>query len=58
MLTGLFPFFVILLLESVIRSVVLVPSAPEGSAMPGDIAPTPTAVDPMESMGGATLGDV
>jgi len=40
------------------RSVVLVPSAPEGSAMPGDIAPTPTAVDPMESMGGATLGDV
>lgn len=40
------------------RSVVLVPSIPEGPGMPSDGAPSPTAADPMASMGGATLGDV
>jgi hypothetical protein len=39
------------------RSVVLVPSVPEG---PPDAAgiPAPAAADPMASMGGATLGDI
>jgi len=40
------------------RSVVLVPSAPENTPMPGDGASIPTAADSMANMGGATLGDV
>jgi len=39
------------------RSVVLVPSIPEGPGTSAGGAPAPTA-DPMASMGGATLGDV
>ena len=40
------------------RSVVLVPSVPEGPPGAAGAAPTPTAADPMASMGGATLGDI
>lgn len=40
------------------RSVVLVPSVPEGPPGAAGGAPTPEAVDPMASMGGATLGDI
>ena len=40
------------------RSVVLVPSMPEGPGGSPEGAPAPTAADPMSNMGGATLGDV
>mmetsp|Transcript_4280 Transcript_4280/g.9310 ORF Transcript_4280/g.9310 Transcript_4280/m.9310 type:complete len:351 (+) Transcript_4280:553-1605(+) len=40
------------------RSVVLVPTVPEGPPGVAGGAPAPASADPMASMGGATLGDV
>lgn len=40
------------------RSVVLVPSVPEGPAGTGSGTPAAAMADPMASMGGATLGDI
>lgn len=41
------------------RSVVLVPSAPENTSMSGNVAPSPSAAEPMANFdGGATLGDI